>query len=127
MSEFKPEKIIVSKAKDKLTLVYKMRDRISLSAEYLRVYSPSAEVRGHHPSDHVLQYGKKNVRIINVKKVGLYAIQLVFDDGHDSGIYSWDYIFALKKNYEAYWKNYLLLLAKESQSRLPDTQILELK
>ncbi|MAZ25359.1 MAG: DUF971 domain-containing protein [SAR92 clade bacterium] len=127
MSEFKPEKIIVSKAKDKLTLVYKMRDRISLSAEYLRVYSPSAEVRGHHPSDHVLQYGKKNVRIINVKKVGLYAIQLVFDDGHDSGIYSWDYIFSLKKNYEAYWKNYLLLLAKESQSRLPDTQILELK
>ena len=127
MSEFIPEKIIVSKAKDKLTLVYKMRDRISLSAEYLRVYSPSAEVRGHHPSDHVLQYGKKNVRIINVKKVGLYAIQLVFDDGHDSGIYSWDYIFSLKKNYEAYWKNYLLLLAKESQSRLPDTQILELK
>jgi|TARA_S200000501_G_scaffold258841_1_gene242713 DUF971 family protein len=127
MSEFKPEKIIVSKAKDKLTLVYKMGDRISLSAEYLRVYSPSAEVRGHHPSDHVLQYGKKNVRIINVKKVGLYAIQLVFDDGHDSGIYSWDYIFSLKKNYEAYWKNYLLLLAKESQSRLPDTQILELK
>ena len=127
MSEFKPEKIIVSKAKDKLTLIYKMRDRISLSAEYLRVYSPSAEVRGHHPSDHVLQYGKKNVRIINVKKVGLYAIQLVFDDGHDSGIYSWDYIFSLKKNYEAYWKNYLLLLAKESQSRLPDTQILELK
>ena len=127
MSEFKPEKVIVSKAKDKLTLVYKMGDRISLSAEYLRVYSPSAEVRGHHPSDHVLQYGKKNVRIINVKKVGLYAIQLVFDDGHDSGIYSWDYIFSLKKNYEAYWKNYLLLLAKESQSRLPDTQILELK
>ena len=104
-----------------------MGDRISLSAEYLRVYSPSAEVRGHHPSDHVLQYGKKNVRIINVKKVGLYAIQLVFDDGHDSGIYSWDYIFSLKKNYEAYWKNYLLLLAKEGQSRLPDTQILELK
>lgn len=127
MSEFKPEKIIVSKAKDKLTLVYEMGNRISLSAEYLRVYSPSAEVRGHHPSDHVLQYGKKNVRIINVKKVGLYAIQLVFDDGHDSGIYSWDYIFSLKKNYEAYWKNYLLLLAKESQSRLPDTQILELK
>ena len=127
MSEFKPEKIIVSKAKDKLTLVYKMGDRISLSAEYLRVYSPSAEVRGHHPSDHVLQYGKKNVRIINAKKVGLYAIQLIFDDGHDSGIYSWDYIFSLKKNYEAYWKNYLLLLAKESQSRLPDTQILELK
>ena len=127
MSEFKPEKIIVSKAKDKLTLVYKMGDRISLSAEYLRVYSPSAEVRGHHPSDHVLQYGKKNVRIINVKKVGLYAIQLVFDDGHDSGIYSWDYIFSLKKNYETYWKSYLVLLAKESQSRLPDTQILELK
>ena len=127
MSEFKPEKIIVSKAKDTLTLVYKMGYRISLSAEYLRVYSPSAEVRGHHPSDHVLQYGKKNVRIINVKKVGVYAIQLVFDDGHDSGIYSWDYIFSLKKNYEAYWKNYLVLLAKESQSRLPDTQILELK
>ena len=127
MSEFKPEKIIVAKAKDKLTLVYEMGNRISLSAEYLRVYSPSAEVRGHHPSDHVLQYGKKNVRIINVKKVGLYAIQLVFDDGHDSGIYSWDYIFSLKKNYQAYWKNYLLLLSKESQSRLPDTQILELK
>ena len=127
MSEFKPEKIIVSKAKDKLTLVYEMGNRISLSAEYLRVYSPSAEVRGHHPSDHVLQYGKKNVRIINVKKVGLYAIQLVFDDGHDSGIYSWNYIFSLKKNYQAYWKNYLLLLSKESQSRLPDTQILELK
>ena len=127
MSKLKPEKIIVSKSKDILKLIYKSEPEITLTAEYLRVFSPSAEVRGHRSSDHILQVGKKNVVILDVKTVGLYAIQILFDDGHDSGIYSWDYLVSLIENYDKNWNSYLRQLKNENKSRLPDIQILKIK
>jgi len=78
-----------------------------LPYEYLRVYSPSAEVRGHGPGQEVLQIGKKNVEITNVEPVGGYAVVLIFSDGHDSGIYSWDYFYKLGMNQETMWQEYL--------------------
>ena len=127
MSKLKPEKIIVSKSKDVLKLIYKSEREITLTAEYLRVFSPSAEVSGHRSSDYILQVGKKNVVILDVKTVGLYAIQIVFDDGHDSGIYSWDYLVSLRENYDKNWNSYLRQLKNENKSRLPDIQILKIK
>lgn len=78
-----------------------------LSCEFLRVYSPSAEVRGHGPGQEVLQTGKKNVNITGIEPVGNYAIKLIFSDGHDTGLYSWDYLYDLARNYEALWLEYL--------------------
>ena len=127
MSKLKPEKIIVTKSKDILKLIFKSDPEITLTAEYLRVFSPSAEVRGHRSSDHILQVGKKNVVILDVKTVGLYAIQILFDDGHDSGIYSWDYLVSLRENYDKNWNSYLRQLKNENKSRLPDIQILKIK
>lgn len=78
-----------------------------LSCEFLRVYSPSAEVRGHSPGQEVLQTGKENVNITGIEPVGNYAIKLIFSDGHDTGLYSWDYLYDLARNYEALWLEYL--------------------
>ncbi|HEY8353890.1 MAG TPA: DUF971 domain-containing protein [Methylophilaceae bacterium] len=78
-----------------------------LSCEFLRVYSPSAEVRGHGPGQEVLQVGKEDVNITAIEPVGNYAVRLVFSDGHDTGLYSWDYLYELAKNYEALWLEYL--------------------
>ena len=78
-----------------------------LSCEFLRVYSPSAEVRGHGPGQEVLQLDKENVNIIAIEPVGNYAIKLTFSDGHDTGLYSWDYLYALGRDYEALWLEYL--------------------
>ena len=79
----------------------------NLSFEFLRVYSPSAEVRGHGPGQEVLQTGKKNVEVTHIEPVGNYAVQLTFSDGHDTGLYSWDYLYDLGLNYEALWQQYL--------------------
>jgi len=78
-----------------------------LSCEFLRVYSPSAEVKGHGPGQEVLQIGKEDVNITAIEPVGNYAIKLVFSDGHDTGLYSWDYLYDLASNYEALWLEYL--------------------
>ena len=78
-----------------------------LSCEFLRVYSPSAEVRGHGKGQEVLQLGKENVNITAIEPVGNYAVKLVFSDGHDTGLYSWDYLYDLGKDYEALWLEYL--------------------
>lgn len=94
-------------------------DRFSLPYEYLRVYSPSAEVRGHGPGQETLQVGKKNVDIKNIEPVGQYAVSLVFSDGHDSGIYSWDYLYDLGRYQDDYWKSYLLRLEQAGASREP--------
>ena len=90
-----------------------------LSAEYLRVFSPSAEVRGHSESQRVLQTGKQRVSITNIEAVGNYAIKLIFSDGHDTGIYSWDYLRELIDNESTYWENYLRELDAANASRLP--------
>ena len=87
--------------------------------EYLRVYSPSAEVRGHSPGQEVLQIGKENVNITQIEPVGTYAICLYFDDGHSTGIYSWDWLHHLGVNQENLWKQYLERLAQAGHRRKP--------
>lgn len=77
------------------------------TCEFLRVHSPSAEVQGHGPGEEKLQVGKEDIAITAVEPVGHYAIKLVFDDNHDSGLYSWNYLYELGEHYEAKWQNYL--------------------
>jgi DUF971 family protein len=88
-----------------------------LSYEYLRVHSPSAEVRGHGPGQEVLQAGKKGVDVRSLEPVGSYAVQPAFSDGHSTGIYSWDYLYFLGENQERLWKEYLEKLAAAGASR----------
>ncbi len=88
-----------------------------LPCEYLRVYSPSAEVRGHGPGQEVLQTGKETVNITAIEPVGRYAVKLVFDDGHDSGLYSWDILYDLALNQEQNWQNYLARLQQAGYQR----------
>lgn len=95
-----------------------------LPYEYLRVYSPSAEVRGHGPGQEVLQTGKRNVNITGIEAVGNYAVQPVFSDGHDSGIYSWDLLYDLGINHESYWQAYLTRLLAADASRDVDSTTL---
>ena len=78
-----------------------------LSCEFLRVYSPSAEVRGHGHGQEVLQLDKEDINITAIEPVGNYAVKLVFSDGHNTGLYSWDYLYELGRNYEALWLEYL--------------------
>jgi DUF971 family protein len=90
-----------------------------LSYELLRVYSPSAEVRGHGPGQEVLQAGKRDVEILSLEPSGSYAVQPKFSDGHDTGIYSWDYLYLLGKNRETLWREYLERLEQAGASREP--------
>ena len=89
----------------------------SMPVEYLRVFSPSAEVRGHGPGQEVLQVGKRSVGVKAVEPVGMYAVKLVFSDGHDTGIYSWDYLYELGTKQDSNWKTYLARLEKAGASR----------
>jgi DUF971 family protein len=91
--------------------------RFNLPYEYLRVFSPSAEVRGHGPGQEVLQVGKKNIEIKAIEPVGQYAVVLVFSDNHDSGIYSWDYLYDLGAKQEFYWNSYLRRMDEAGASR----------
>ena len=91
-----------------------------LPYEFLRVYSPSAEVRGHGPGQEVLQTGKRDVAIKDVEAVGHYAIRPTFSDGHDTGIYSWEYLYELGLRHDELWQRYLERLAAAGASREPD-------
>lgn len=93
--------------------------RASLPAELLRVYSPSAEVRGHASGEGVLQTGKKHVGVREIQPIGNYAIRIVFDDGHDTGIFSWPFLRDLADNQARYWRRYLDELKEQNASRLP--------
>ena len=88
-----------------------------LPCEYLRVFSPSAEVRGHGPGQEVLQVGKREVNVSAVEPVGVYAVKLAFSDGHDTGIYSWDYLYELGQKQESNWKTYLARLETAGKGR----------
>lgn len=88
-----------------------------LSCEFLRVYSPSAEVRGHGAGQEVLQTGKELVNISGIEPVGRYAIKLIFDDGHDTGLYSWDYLYYLAQHYESLWQDYITKLTIAGHTR----------
>ena len=95
----------------------------TLSAELLRVFSPSAEVRGHSEDERVLQTGKRHVGIEQLEAVGNYAIRIVFDDGHDTGIYSWEFLRELYDQRDDYWHDYLTQLKQANASRLPSIPI----
>ena len=110
----------------KLELTYADGQCYSLSCEYLRVHSPSAEVRGHGSDQEVLQTGKQHVGIRAIKPVGNYALQLEFDDDHDTGLYSWDYLHELCLMQDTWWQNYLDRLSAAGASRDPDVQVLTL-
>jgi len=124
-SDKRPISINLHSRSRELALDYGDGEQYSLSCEYLRVYSPSAEVRGHGPGQEVLQTGKARVNIAAIKPVGHYALQLVFDDGHDTGLYSWSYLYELCTQREAWWQNYLDRLAAAGESRDPDVQVIQ--
>jgi DUF971 family protein len=102
-----------------LEIVFDDQHRFRLPCEYLRVYSPSAEVQGHGPGQEVLQVGKENVNIVNIEPVGNYAVRLFFDDGHDTGLYSWEWLYHLGVNQERLWSDYLQRLQAAGYKREP--------
>ncbi|HEC85482.1 MAG: 1-(5-phosphoribosyl)-5-((5-phosphoribosylamino)methylideneamino)imidazole-4-carboxamide isomerase [Candidatus Parabeggiatoa sp. nov. 1] len=107
-----------------LEITFDDGEHFELTCEFLRVYSPSAEVRGHAPGDEVLQIGKADVNIEKIDPVGTYAVVLRFDDGHDTGIYSWDWLYHIGKNHDKLWQTYLEQLEKAGQKRAPtDTNL----
>ena len=118
-----PRAIVYHRDARTLELDYGGRDKALLTAELLRVYSPSAEVRGHSEEERVLQTGKKYVSIEEVTAIGNYAIRIAFDDGHDTGIYSWSFLKELYDRRKAYWQGYLAELDKANASRLPTIPI----
>ncbi|MFA5679104.1 MAG: DUF971 domain-containing protein [Pseudomonas sp.] len=116
-----PASIKLHKASRTLALHYADGQIVTLPAEFLRVHSPSAEVQGHGKP--VLQTGKQNVALIGVEPAGNYALKLIFDDGHDSGLYSWDYLYQLGQHKESLWQDYLDQLRAAGASRDPDVSV----
>ena len=116
-----PTSIKLRKASRTLELQYADGQQSSLPAEFLRVHSPSAEVQGH--GQPILQTGKQNVALTGVAPAGNYALKLVFDDGHDSGLYSWDYLYQLGQRQEQLWQDYLEQLHAAGASRDPDVSV----
>lgn len=115
----KPKKISLNRAEKSLRVVFADAE-FELPAEYLRVYSPSAEVRGHGAGPGTLVSGKMHVGIDSVEAAGRYALKIDFDDGHDSGIYTWDYLRELGENFSANWDDYLQRLSAAGKGRDPD-------
>lgn len=113
----RPSEINLHKKSNILELVYPDGIRHELPAEYLRVYSPSAEVRGHGPGEETLQLGKEFVEIEGIDPVGNYAIKLTFSDKHDSGLYDWGLLFELGEKYEENWNDYLQRLKQAGHTR----------
>lgn len=121
-----PTKIKLHKEDGSLTLEYADGSHFTLTGEYLRVHSPSAEVRGHGKGQEVLQYGKKDVKISSLEPSGNYALRLTFSDGHDTGIYSWDYFYDLTTNHSQHWENYLATLQRAGKHREANVQVVQL-
>lgn len=119
-----PNKIQLHKHSKTLELHFG-EQAFNLSAEYLRVYSPSADVKGHNPSQAVLQHGKQNVGITKIEATGRYALKVIFDDGHDTGLYTWDYLYELSTQHEKFWQEYLAQLAVAGKSREKDTSVVK--
>lgn len=119
-----PTSIRLQKASRTLQLEYGPDERYSLGAEFLRVHSPSAEVQGHGRP--ILQHGKQKVALVGVEPSGNYALKLIFDDGHDSGLYTWDYLEQLARRQDELWQQYLDALAAAGKSRDPDVTVVRL-
>jgi DUF971 family protein len=112
-----PTELRLQKDRKALAVAFDNGDRFELPAEYLRVKSPSAEVQGHSPDERKTVAGKQNVAILEIQPVGNYAVRLVFDDMHSTGIYSWTYLHELGRNRERYWQEYLDELAAKGMGR----------
>ena len=112
-----PTEIKLHKQSRQLEISFSDGSRFSFPFEFLRVYSPSAEVRGHGPGQEVLQTGKKDVDIENLEPVGSYALRPTFSDGHDTGIYSWDLFYDYGRRQDALWQDYLDRLKAANASR----------
>ncbi len=116
-----PTEISLHQKSRTLEVAFDNGSRFHLPCEYLRVYSPSAEVRGHGPGQEVLQLGKENVNITSIEPVGNYAVVLQFDDGHNTGIYSWQHLYYLGTHRDELWDRYLERLQEAGYKRkLPD-------
>jgi DUF971 family protein len=116
-SEIWPTELRLRKDRRHLAVTFDNGESFELSAEYLRVKSPSAEVQGHSPDERKTVVGKQNVAVLEVQPVGNYAVRLVFDDLHSTGIYSWSYLRELGQKREAYWRDYLDELAAKGLAR----------
>ena len=114
-----PSEIRLHQSSRLLEIGYADGRSFRLPCEFLRVYSPSAEVRGHGPGQEVLQVGKKEVNITRIEPVGNYAVQLTFSDGHDTGIYSWDLLYEYGNRQDEMWQHYLKRLEEAGASRDP--------
>ncbi len=112
-----PTEINLHQKSRQLVVVFDDGTRYEFSCEFLRVYSPSAEVRGHGVGNAVLQLGKENVNITAIEPVGNYAVKLVFDDGHDSGLYSWEYLYKIGVDQTSLWQAYLNTLEQAGHTR----------
>ncbi len=119
-----PVTVRLHRASRMLELGYGNDETYSLSCEFLRVQSPSAEVRGHGPGQETLQSGKRLVTIERMESVGNYALQFHFSDGHDSGIYSWDYLYSLCRDQQRLWADYLARMELAGVSREPAGPVL---
>ena len=115
----RPTEIKLHQASRILEVTFDDGKQYRLPCEYLRVYSPSAEVRGHGPGQETLQVGKRDVTIRTVEPVGHYALRPAFSDGHDTGIYSWEYLYELGERQDEMWRRYLERLAAAGASRDP--------
>jgi len=114
-----PSEIRLNPGRDVLTVAFEDGSRFELRAEYLRVESPSAEVRGHGGGPKTILRGKQDVKISGLEPVGNYAVRLVFDDLHSTGIFGWDYLHDLGRNHASYWQEYLDELAAKNMTRDP--------
>lgn len=119
-----PTDIKLHKASKTLSLKYASGEEYHLPAEFLRVHSPSAEVQGHGKP--ILQFGKIGVGLTKVEPAGQYALKLTFDDGHDSGLFTWEYLYQLGVRQEDLWNNYLAELKAAGKTRDPDQSIVKL-
>ena len=117
-----PTELRLRKDRKALVVTFDDGESFELAAEYLRVRSPSAEVQGHSPSERRIVSGKRDVQILELHPVGNYAVRLVFDDMHSTGIFSWDYLFELGRNREQNWRDYLGELAEKNLSRTPSAR-----
>ena len=117
-----PTEIKLHQKSRMLEIAFADGKQFSLSCEFLRVYSPSAEVRGHSPGQEVLQVGKKDVEIKRIEPVGTYAVQLYFSDGHNTGIYSWDLLYDYGIRQDEMWQRYLRRMSEAQASREPVTK-----
>ena len=117
MSQPTPTDIRLHQQSHVLEVAFDDGSRFEFPCEFLRVFSPSAEVQGHGPGQERLQWGKKNVNITSVQPVGNYAVQLYFDDGHDTGIYSWDLLYRFGVKQDEMWQDYLAQVEQAGVSR----------